>query len=48
MAQSTSSGAIVSERDIVAHTINTGQMTQHIHLHVTVMVGATGRAAAPT
>jgi hypothetical protein len=38
MAQPTPSGSIVSKRDIIAHTINTGQIAQHTHLTLNVIV----------
>lgn len=38
MAQPAPSAPISSERDIVAHTINTGQIVQHTQLHFTVIV----------
>jgi hypothetical protein len=38
MPQPTSSGSIAAERDIFAHTINTGQIEQHTHLTLNVIV----------
>jgi hypothetical protein len=38
MPEPTSSGSINAERDVVAHTINTGQITQDTHLTLNVIV----------
>jgi len=38
MSQLTSSGSIDAARDIIAHTINTGQIEQHTHLTLNVIV----------
>jgi hypothetical protein len=38
MPQPTSSGSIDADRDIHAHTINTGQITQHTNLTLNVIV----------